>query len=273
MNICTSCKNQRTTDRCRSKCIKGLDVCGTHAKSKTRRNWYIINRVDTKISKIQAIWRGYELRNTLKRAGPGVLKRSLCHNEEELVSLEPISKLDPLLYFGFEEGGKVWAFDINSIFKILIHSVAIQNPYTREPLTNDTRRRLRSYFFYLTRRKNRHSVHISRDEVIQCNLNLITQVINDNGFEDFKLEHLSSLTAHQSYIMRSFMAQDMRILANNTRRLKRYTSLLNSRQFMHSSHPTVVLITMISMILADIQHRPSIEYEICFLIMSALYRI
>jgi hypothetical protein len=275
MNICTSCKNIRTTDRCRSKCIKGLDVCGTHAKSKTRRNWYIINRVDSKLSKIQAIWRGYELRNALKRAGPGVLKRSICHNEEELVSLDPISKLHPLLYFAFEEGGKVWAFDINSIFNILIHNVVIQNPYTREPLSNDTRRRLRSYFFYLTRRKNRHSVQISRNDVVSCKLNLMTQVIHDNGFEDFKLEHISSLTSHQAFMMRSLIADDMRVLelTNKFIKFRRYYSFLKSRHFMPNSHPTLRLITILSIILVDIQHCPSAEYEICFLIMSALYRI
>lgn len=275
MNICTSCKNVRTNDRCRSKCIKGLDVCGTHAKSKTRRNWYIINKVDSKLCKIQAMWRGYELRSALKRAGPGVLKRSICHNEEELVSMDPISKLHPLLYFSFEEAGKVWAFDVNSIFNILIHNVVVQNPYTREPLTNDTRRRLRSYFYYLTRRKNRHSVQISRDELFQCKLNLMTQVIHDNGFEDFKPEHISSLTAYQSFLMRSLIADDMRMLeaTNNFIKFRRYHALLKRRQFMPSSHPTIRLLTILSIILVDIQHCPSAEYEICFLIMSALYRI
>lgn len=274
MNLCTSCKKQGSDERCNKNCIKGLDVCGIHAKSKKQRNWYEVNNLSLKISKIQAVWRGFKTRCILDLAGPGVLKRSICHNEEELVSLDPISKIHPFSYFSFEEDGKIWAFDIKSIFKILLYNVTIQNPYTRSIISNENKRRLRNYFFY-TMRMNICPTHIPQSDLILCRLNLITQIIQDNGFEDFKPEYLSSLSQEQAYIMRSLLLYDIRILGNNQEnlRLLRYCSLLNSRTFMVSSHPRVILITILSLILTDICHMPKEEYEVCFLIMSALYRV
>lgn len=273
MNLCSSCKNRTSTDRCDRKPIKGLDVCGTHAKAKNRRNWYTLNNLDSKVSKIQALWRGYDTRNILKRAGPGVLKRSICHNEEELVSLEPISKLHPFSYISFEEDGKIWAFDIQSIFKILIYNIVIQNPYTRTPISNETRRRLRDYFFFTTRRKI-CPIQAPQSELIMVRLNLLTQIIHENGFHDFKPEYLSSLSKEQANVMRALLLYDMRGLVSKQfiHRRYHYCALLNSRTFMVTSHPRIALITILSMILTDVRNLTQ-EYEICFLIMSALYRV
>jgi len=274
MELCISCKNQKTSDRCNRKCIKGLDVCGTHAKAKTRRNWYDINNIHAKLCKIQAVWKGYSTRSILKRAGPGVLKRSICHNEEELVSFEPISKLHPFSYFSFEEQGKIWAFDTHSIAKILLQSVYPQNPYTRTPLNFETRRRLRECFHYLMRHKDREMVHIAQGYIVEYRLNLLTQIIHENGFEDFRSEYISILSKEQSFVMRSLLVYDIRglISKNPSGRHHRYCSLLTSRTFMISSHPTIALLTMLLLILTDIRNT-SEEYEICFLIMSTLYRI
>lgn len=274
MEICTACKNQATTERCTNKCIKGLNVCGTHARAKTRRNWYEINDLDRKVSKIQAHWKGYATRRRLEFAGPGVLKRSVCHNEEELVSLDPIAKLYPFSYFAFEEDGKIWAFDLQSIMKILVQSVSPQNPYTRTPLSYTTRRRLRDYHNYLSRCRDRYMLIVPQSEILLYRTNLLAQIIHENGFEDYNPEYINALTGAQSYIMRSLLAADMRILALKypTLSYRRYYNLLSSRIYMVSSHPTVTLICMLFTILSDVRS-PTEEYEICFLIMSALYRV
>jgi hypothetical protein len=274
MNLCVACKNATTIDRCDRNALPGLDVCGIHARAKSRRDWFIVNNIEPKIVRIQAVWKGYSLRNRLKRGGPGVLKRSICHNEDEFMSLEPIAKLDPRLYFGFEQDGKVWAFNVYGLCKILLQDIEPKNPYTRTPFSNDTRRRLRQYFFYLVRRRDAEIVNILRTNPIEIKLVLITQILHENGFEDFRPEYLTMCSNDQTYILRALLLHDMRALAfkNPNLRLYRYCSLLNSKTIMATSHPVTKLIHILLLIFADMTCS-SQEYEFCFLIMSALFKI
>jgi hypothetical protein len=94
MALCESCKNKNSLDRCSSPALKGLLYCGKHAKVKNPRVWKIINKLDGKVTLITKIWRGYHLRKLLKLAGPGLFNKSLCVNQDELVSLEPIKTID-----------------------------------------------------------------------------------------------------------------------------------------------------------------------------------
>ena len=118
-------------------------MCGKHAKAKNPRVWAEICRLDKNAVLIQKIWRGYSVRWWLELAGPGVLKRSLCHNEEELVTLDEKTSTHPFDYFGFEENGNVYWFDVRSIAENSNMNIEPLNPYTREPLSMNTRKRLR----------------------------------------------------------------------------------------------------------------------------------
>jgi len=79
----------------------------------------------------------------LKLAGEGVLNRKDCHNTEELVTMDEKGKLHPLDYFSFREADKLWWFDVRSLYHILKRSPKPENPYTRQALSIETRRRLR----------------------------------------------------------------------------------------------------------------------------------
>ena len=146
MNTCLACKNKTSTDRCNLTSIKGLAFCGIHARSKVPRIWSVVNDIDKHVTLISKVWRGYRIRRLLKLAGIGVLKRSLCHNDEELVLLEDRNSVSPLDYFSFQEGDKVWWFDIRSMIGCLNATFVPTNPYTRQPLTVDTRYRLRMLY-------------------------------------------------------------------------------------------------------------------------------
>lgn len=274
MDVCTSCKSRTSDLRCNRRSIRGLDVCGTHAKAKTRRNWYTVNNLNARLTKVQAMWRGFEIRNRLKKAGPGVLKRSMCHNEDELVSLEPIVKIHPFSYFSFEEGGKVWAFDIQSICNIFLNNVRPQNPYTRTPLLYETRHRLRAYYHYIARTTGKSIIQIPKKDQPSYQLTQVTQILQENGFDDFRSEYISVLTPEQAHVARAMLLYDMRGLAMSRpfSVQHKYCALLNNRRFMPNSHPTVALTEILAYILSDIRSQAE-EYEFCFRIMSALYRI
>lgn len=144
--LCNSCKNKTSTERCSAKALKNLSFCGKHAKSKNPRLWSAVNSTGDSAIKIQKIWRGWIVRYILRLAGPGVLKRSLCHNTEDVVTSE--EKVHPFDYFAFHEDSKIFWFDIRSLFQISIAKLQPENPYTRCPLTLDTRKRLKEAIYY-----------------------------------------------------------------------------------------------------------------------------
>jgi hypothetical protein len=184
--LCAACKNKTTTDRCPSKALKNIQFCGKHAKCKTHRLWVDVNHIDDGIIKIQSLWRGWIIRHLLHLAGPGLLNKSLRHNQEDVVTYE--TYVHPLDYFAFEEDGKVYWFDIRTIFQLSIADLQPTNPYTRTKLTFDTRKRLKEC---VNHRDNRDlklfhdPLHLSRPgNIFQMRWMMISQMMEESLFID-----------------------------------------------------------------------------------------
>lgn len=132
--FCLCYKNKTSDERCRKKPLKNLQFCGIHARVKHKR------MLDAPVEKFQALFKGWILRQSLELAGPGVLNSKIRHNEEDLVTCDQVCPTD---YFAFEEGGKIFWFDIRTIFQWSLQSLDPINPYTKQPLTIETRKRLK----------------------------------------------------------------------------------------------------------------------------------
>jgi hypothetical protein len=138
---CSATKNRLSRDRCSLKALKGINFCGRHAKSKSKVIWVPEDTENEPATKIQKIWRGWMVRHFLKLAEHS-FDRSGYHNEEELVSLEEKEKQHPMNFFSFLESGKRWWFGLDTIFK-LMQEEHPKNPYTNEPFSRGTRKRIR----------------------------------------------------------------------------------------------------------------------------------
>lgn len=278
MNQCIACKNKDSYERCQSTSITGLAFCGRHVKSKSVRNWYVENCVDDKVTRISKIWRGYSVRRLLKLAGPGVLNRKLCHNDEELVLLESKHALYPLDYFAFEESGKVWWFDIRSIIACLNASLVPMNPYTRVPLTIETRQRVRELYRYRLqyRKPMYHNEPIvkSQLELLEFQWMRICQILAENGFEDVHPNRFLTLSRKQLCVLLVFIMRDIQALSlEHPRSSKRYRyhaiMQRECEQFYTFKAPFLQFANLYLMLLND-----SVEpYILCFLMMSALHRL
>ena len=128
MSKCICYKNKTSEERCTYNAINGLLVCKRHATAKTRRLWVDSSKQAISAIKIQTIWRAYVIRKWLRLSGPGVLHRTDCHNDEDIVTFVEKDKQHPLEYFSFYENGKLWWFDIQTILKWSIQSTQILNP-------------------------------------------------------------------------------------------------------------------------------------------------
>lgn len=284
MQSCASCKNKQSNERCPNNALNGIIFCGKHSRVKLPRLWNVINNIDSRVTLITKIWKGYITRKILNLAGPGLFKRTICNNEEEISSLEPINKVDPLDYFGFEEDGKVYGFDMRTLFDNFHRNFIITNPYTRQPLSVDTRKRLRQLYGYRLRHKLprffEHNTLTTANTIINNTWNQVCQIIEENGFSGTDLRPNIFLTMNKSqlYIFLNLVLNDMKTWASehktpNSSRFK-YTFLVQNTKNKFHSTPSLeeysfyVGTTLLSVLYSSVE-----AYTVCFIIMAALYRL
>lgn len=176
-------------------------------RSKVVRHWITFNpSVNRGIKRIQSLWRGYLVRNRLKLAGKGVLKRKLCHNEEEVVTMASKEEVHPFDYFSIEDEGRIWWFDQRSMIQLSLTNLEVTNPYTRKKLSNDDMRRLR-YLMLIRKKNGSQTVHMSSElnevELRDQRWLRIVQIINECGYEGYA--HPNVFTAMTMLRMRLFL--------------------------------------------------------------------
>jgi hypothetical protein len=212
-------------------------------------------------------------------AGPGVLKRSLCNNEDELISLEPIADVHPLMYFGFEEHGKTYGFDIRTIVDALHRTCT--NPFTRQPLSIECRKRLRAVYGYRLRRRvdnyYEHNLPRTPELLLQNRWTQVCQMIEENGFFDIHPNLFRGLSKSQLYVLLSMIYSDMQAWSSeNKSSLKRIKYLFWIKKTLkkfsrpaENQYYSFTTATLFCILLYDCVD----SYNISFIIMSALYKL
>ncbi len=280
MPPCASCKNKTSNERCSNSSLAGLIFCGVHSKSKNPRLWSKVNGLDDKSIKIQKLWRGFFVRKRLNLAGPGVLRRSLCNNQDELVSLEPITTIHPFDYFGFEENSKVYGFDIRTIIDALHRTKT--NPFTRQPLAIECRRRIHTIYGYRLRRKLDNYYEQTSlktpEALLENRWTQVSQMIEENGFYSVDPNIFLSLTKLQLFVFLSMILNDLKVWASEhtSSESLRYKYVIWVRNIVNRYHANSnyqLFSHSVASILGVILYDAVDPYTVCFIIMSALYRL
>jgi hypothetical protein len=130
-------------------------------------------------------------------------------NDEDLFTCESKDRQSPLNYFAFEEAGKIYWFDAENLWQWMARSVTPLNPYTKTPLSNDVRKRLREWGW-----RNRMSCTDidSVDETITRRWNLIVQVFRENGFIDTHPMQFANFDRTDFRTMFVFLERDLQIV-------------------------------------------------------------
>jgi len=278
MSSCVACKSQTSNERCPNRVITGISFCGKHVRAPNKKLWHVVNDTDAKIILIQKVWRAYSVRFRLKLAGPGVLKRALCHNDEDVVTFESKDKQHPFDFFSFEEDGKVWWFDVLSIIGCLNSALRPTNPYTRQPLSQDTRRRLRAVYKYRIHNRllvsHQPAVKKNYEELIDHHWMKVVQIIHENGFEDIHPNNFISLDKPQVFIFLNYLVNDMTALAMEhpaSSRRYRWLSAIKRERDMFNANPHSQI--QIPALILSLLNSMGDEFHFCFILMSALYRV
>lgn len=264
---CASVKKKGSDIQCSAKPLKNHTLCGRHAKCKHVVLWTTTQQEKTPfVIHIQRHVRGWLLRKRLILAGPGVLSRGQVSNDEDISTMSEKDQVHPFKYFAFEENGKIWWFEINSIQQWIETSMRPVNPYTKVPLTIETRKRLREIVSYHIR----YSKAIHEDLNLQPIWNLICQCFEDYGFGEINSRMFLKLNKYDYSAIFRMIGSDLKVVMKDHERLTTICDVFAAKCFRLPS----TLYTLVSAkMLLHMMYMPRDPYVLLFTILSALYRV
>ena len=273
--LCASVRRKGGTDQCSSPAVRGHTLCGRHAKAKCPTLWSRIHQPRTVCAvKVQALVRGWLVRSRLRLGGPGVLSRAGLANDEELLTCEPKERHPPFEYIAFSEAGKVWWFDVSTLWKWCCQSPTPTNPYTNVPLSADTRKRLRMMWAY----HQRHRLPLPEestvyDQRLRSRWNVVCQVFADHGFADALPTSFSAFGAKEFHTMFVLLERDLQVVLSESDPGKARAIRL-CRRGIYRAQPVeprlYVLWSVYTVLLLLTIHKD--PYTMTFSVLSALYR-
>jgi hypothetical protein len=220
---------------------------------------------------IQKLWRGYFCRKLIKLSGEGALNRSKCHNEEELVTLQSKTSLDPLEYFSITESEKLYWFSISSINQWT--RVNTTNPYTRQPLEIKDRIRLRE-LCRIKRKFSSQALHHPENSLAGKWVE-ICQIIEENGFFDMSPLFFQELNRIGLFHFMSIILTDLVAYSSGKPGKQAYVELVRSKlhSFKKIKSSTTSFSEKVANTLLFMLYDSVNNYDICFIIVSARCRL
>lgn len=266
--LCASVRKKGSLDQCPSRAISGHPFCGRHARSKNVVRWADANKnLASKLVRVQARIRGWLLRKRVALGGPGVLCRKNLANDEDLETCEESSREHPFNYFAFEEAGKIWWFSFPTLWKWCIRNPS--NPYTKVPLSQATRKRLRAMWYYHRRNKlPLPKAPPQFEERLRAYWNVVIQTLEDYGFGEIYLN--IHFTKSEYISMFRMIRDDIPVTMSN--KLARERVERHIRIVLSSVAPLQTYLLQCAYTLMVILMVPNDPYELAFTVLSALYR-
>ena len=271
---CASVKKRGSKDPCTSTALIGHTLCGRHARMKDPELWVAFHPTPP-ITKVQALFRGWLVRNRLSHAGFGVLSRKGLANDEDIITFNEKERVHPMDYISFEENGKHWWFEFGSLWTWCMRNYTPVNPYTKVPLKAETRKRLRAIWGY--KKRNLEPVPLESEvfiDRVRHRLNILTQHFADYGFVEVYPEHFIDFTRNDYKTMFILLNRDIEtvIPASDPFR-QRIAMLCGNRAFAPNvfQKDTLFILNCLNTLLHIITFYRD-PYTITFSILSVLYR-
>jgi len=89
--------------------------------------------------RIQARFRGFMVLKFVKLKGAGFINRSLCNNDTDFITMEPLREIPNSLFFSYSDAKSfTYGFNVSSIVQSLKNSATLNNPYNREKMEGQT---------------------------------------------------------------------------------------------------------------------------------------
>lgn len=130
---CINIKSKKfPKERCSYPAKKG-EYCSRHYKNPVIFTVPFFTRsINSSIIKIQRAWRLYSGLKLSRTLTPAFFIRTLCHNDSELASFEPLDTVPRDYFFAIRESKRIWGFDIRTLIVQYEDTGRLENPYTKE---------------------------------------------------------------------------------------------------------------------------------------------
>ena len=174
-----------------------LKVGGNKDQLKTRI--YNFLRLSVKARIIQKILKNRYIKNYNIKHGPARLNRDLCVNDTDFYSMDSLKEIPYENFYSYKDtDGKIYGFDVLSLYKMYSKKDNVTNPYNRKDIPRFVKKELQ----YLIK-KNKYWIKFS------------------NGGEKIKIDHVeeSQLSSKQRIELRTldvFQQMDMLNHTTNT---------------------------------------------------------
>lgn len=218
----------------------------------------------------QAWVRGFLVRRQLALGGPGVLRRTDLANPEDLYTMTETSRISPFDYFGFTETGKTWAFEFPTLFMWVLRSADPVNPYTKVPLSTETRKRLFRMWSYRVR--HRRAPVLTGDQ-LRHTANYLAQIFVDNGFLDIGPQSFLELPKATWTQFFWVLQRELIAMYAETHGLRRRGLMICRRMnfFIPNTTPSQYALIAQENLLRLLTY-PRDPYLLCFTVLSCFYR-
>ena len=112
-----------------------LKIVGNKSQMVSRIFAYLF--LSNQIVKIQKFIRGMFVRKYNTLHGPGFKDKSICTNNTDFYTMDPLNELTNSQFFSFEDAdGFIYGFDLLSIYNLIYKTEGvIKNPYNRLPIS------------------------------------------------------------------------------------------------------------------------------------------
>lgn len=107
-----------------------IRLLGTKTELITKIENYFINC--SAAEKIQRIFRGYMAKQSILLRGEGFTDITMCVNDSDFYSLEPLKEISPKYFFSFSSGKFTYGCNIISMVHLIKNKTMVKNPYNRE---------------------------------------------------------------------------------------------------------------------------------------------
>jgi len=150
--LCMNIKSRKfINQRCPYVATKG-EFCSRHYKNPIRYTIPNITRSITNMAKkIQRFWKLRHGLKYFKERTPAFFIRSLCHNDTEIASFEPLTSIPNDYFFVVKDMNRFWGFDIRTLVIQYENEGKFENPYTKEICSSETVEAFRCRLEFLRR--------------------------------------------------------------------------------------------------------------------------
>jgi len=113
----------------------------------------LIERLETYFKKhtksitIQRFFRGWIVRYFIKLKGPAFKDVSLCTNDTDFVTMEPLNEMSKDVFYSYKDSKNfIYGFDITSLIQMLQKKNKIENPYNREKIDQTKTKEIKTVY-------------------------------------------------------------------------------------------------------------------------------